>query len=134
MHCSYGDSPEGYGAFVEDQLSALEVCIDKQARLLAAGGSGSGSSTGGGDGGNQGLDEGDERRERTRAAAERRCALLFEALGYDEERVFYHADQVDAGRSRVGVRARRAPRKAACCCNAPGVWLSRCVKGRPSNA
>jgi hypothetical protein len=26
--------------------------------------------------------------------AERRCALVFESLGYEEERVFFHCDQV----------------------------------------
>jgi hypothetical protein len=35
--------------------------------------------------------------EDARWAAGRRCALLFESLGYEEEREFFHADQVGLG-------------------------------------
>lgn len=67
----YGDSSEGYLAFVEDQIGAFERCINKQKALATKAGRASSSSS-----------------------IERRCALVFESLGYEEERVFYHCDQV----------------------------------------
>ncbi|KAI8474367.1 MAG: P-loop containing nucleoside triphosphate hydrolase protein [Monoraphidium minutum] len=80
----YGDSPEGYTKFVEDQIGALERCVAKQRRGPDPQLGGGGGRRGGGGG----LPE---------AAAVRRCVLLFESLGYDDEQVFFHADQVLRG-------------------------------------
>jgi hypothetical protein len=80
----YGNSPEGYAAFVEEQVSAFEACVTRQQAAAAAAAEARAAAGGGGGGG------GGAARE----AAERKCAVLFESLGYREERVFFHADQV----------------------------------------
>lgn len=58
----YGQTPEGFLAYVQEQIGALRKC--------------------------------EARGDYT----PRECALYFEALGNDEERLFFHADQVSVCR------------------------------------
>ncbi|GFH25388.1 sulfotransferase, partial [Haematococcus lacustris] len=71
----YGDSAEGFLAYVKEQVAALRSC---SARFV------------GQPGGPAGL-------PMTPRQAERHCALYFEALGSHEEQIFFHADQIIRG-------------------------------------
>ena len=86
----YGATPDGYLAFVRDQAGALRRCVDRQRAArrpaVAAAAAAAVRRLGGG-----------KAAAAAEAAALRRCALLFESLSHEEERVFFHADQVLRG-------------------------------------
>ncbi|KAL6753537.1 P-loop containing nucleoside triphosphate hydrolase protein [Haematococcus lacustris] len=71
----YGDSAEGFLAYVKEQVAALRSC---SARFVGQPG-------------------GPADLPMTPRQAERHCALYFEALGSHEEQIFFHADQIIRG-------------------------------------
>jgi len=102
----YGDGEPGYTAFVEEQIGAFEQCVDRQVARAAAAGSNIISSRGGSDSSRRGRAGGGGVATAAasgtevatgRVAAVRRCALLFESLGYKEETVYFHTDQILRG-------------------------------------
>jgi hypothetical protein len=92
----YGDTADGHRAFVEEQVGAYEQCVDRQAALAAAAAAGAAGAAGGRRAGGGAVGRGGA------GVAERRCALLFESLGYQpEEKVFFHSDQVGPPAART---------------------------------